>query len=254
MKKKLYVGNWKMNLTLQEADDLVASIMSVDVNFEMTDFGFAPSSCYIHHVGKLMKNFLKPVKLYAQNIHDKESGAYTGEISARMLNSIGCGGVILGHSERRHVFGETDELINSKVQIALRHDLNVILCVGETLNEREAGVHKEICISQVGKGLKHVDIDNAESVVIAYEPVWAIGTGQNATPKDAQEIHEAIRSYLCVQFGPVIGKKMRILYGGSVKPDNVAQLMRQPDIDGALIGGASLQAEDFVKIINHEKI
>lgn len=190
-----------------------------------------------------------PVQLGAQNMHHEEAGAYTGEVSAAMLKAVGCRYVILGHSERRQYFGETDEGINRKIKRALQHALVPIVCVGETLEERQAEQAAAVVTRQVRAALDGVALASAEALVIAYEPVWAIGTGHTATPEQAQEMHALIRRLLIEQYGEALGGALHILYGGSVKPSNAADLFGQPDVDGGLIGGASLKAADFAVIV-----
>lgn len=190
-----------------------------------------------------------PVQLGAQNMHHEEAGAYTGEVSAAMLKAVGCRYVILGHSERRQYFGETDEGINRKIKRALQHALVPIVCVGEMLEERQAEQAAAVVTRQVRAALDGVALASAEALVIAYEPVWAIGTGHTATPEQAQEMHALIRRLLIEQYGEALGGALHILYGGSVKPSNAADLFGQPDVDGGLIGGASLKAADFAAIV-----
>jgi len=192
---------------------------------------------------------VSPVKLAAQNCFYEDQGAYTGEISAAMLSRSGCDYVILGHSERRQYFCETDEIVNKKVKNALSVKLGVIMCVGETLEQRESGVTNSVVETQVRGGLKDLSTDDMASIVIAYEPVWAIGTGKTATPEQAQEVHAMIRGIVKDMFGEEVADALRIQYGGSVKPGNAKELFGMPDIDGGLIGGASLKAEDFVAIV-----
>lgn len=189
------------------------------------------------------------IRLGAQNMHAADKGAYTGEVSAAMLRSVGCHYVILGHSERRQYFGETDAGVNAKTKQALDKGLVPIVCVGETLDEREAGREQEVVRTQVVGALNGVDVSSADTLVIAYEPVWAIGTGVVATPEQAQAMHAFIRGLLQAQYGDTLGKVIHILYGGSMKPDNAEALCSQPDVDGGLIGGASLKAESFAQII-----
>lgn len=190
-----------------------------------------------------------PIQLGAQNMHYEEAGAYTGEVSAAMLRAVGCRYVILGHSERRQYFGETDALVNRKVKRALQYGLVPIVCVGETLEERQAGQAEAVVTCQLQGVLEGIELTSAEALVIAYEPVWAIGTGHTATPAQAQEMHALIRQLLVSRYGDAIGRALHILYGGSVKPDNAAALFAQPDVDGGLIGGASLKAADFIEIV-----
>ena len=206
-----------------------------------------PPFISLHAVSEVVRS--SPVGIGAQNMHEVDYGAFTGEVSAPMLRSVGCQYVILGHSERRQFFGETDEGINRKIKQAHAHDLVPIVCVGETLEERRAGREKEVVRRQVTKGLEGITIEDPDWLVVAYEPVWAIGTGETATPLQAQEMHALIRSLLKERYGENKGRKVHILYGGSVKPNNAVELFGQQDVNGGLIGGASLSAGDFVEII-----
>lgn len=247
MRKPLIAANWKMNLTLQEAKDFANELKKTTFDYKNKDVLIAPPSLYLTEMIKI----LKKVKLSAQNIHFESTGAFTGEISADMLLSLGVKWTIIGHSERRQLFGETDEMINKKVLKALDKGLNVILCVGELLNEREAQIEKEIVISQLGLNLNNISSEQMKQVVIAYEPVWAIGTGKTAKSEDAEEMHKTIRDFIKKKYGRKIANNIRILYGGSVKPDNIKELMSMNNIDGVLVGGASLKFDSFLKIINY---
>ncbi len=247
VRKYLIAGNWKMNKTASEAGDLVQELL-LDVG-RATDVTVAvcpPFTC-LESVGRALEG--STVKLGAQNMHPEKSGAFTGEISADMLRTLFVNYVILGHSERRQYFSETDAFINKKVLAAFEGNLSPILCVGETLAERETGKTLEVVKRQIDGGLKGVTAAHADKLVIAYEPVWAIGTGKTATPGMAQEAHGAIRLLLNGQLGVAAAAKVRILYGGSMKADNAEALLAQPDIDGGLVGGASLEARSFVKIV-----
>ena len=246
MRKPIIVGNWKMNLSLQEGISLVKSVLESNVDQLRVDYGFAPPFPYIYEISKLLNS---SHILAGQNLFFEDSGAFTGEVSGKILKSVGANFCILGHSERRHIFNESDELINKKVLKALEKDLNVILCVGELLEEREAGCEIETVLRQVALGLKGVDKDKIRNVVIAYEPVWAIGTGKTASKNDAQVMHENIRDFIAKMYDENVAESMRIMYGGSVKPENIKELMTGDDIDGALVGGASLKADSFVKIL-----
>lgn len=247
----LIAGNWKMNKTVAEGVKLVEDILASDIDFSKKDVLFAPPFTNIYAVSEVVKNKGGKALVASQNIYFEESGAFTGEVSASMVKAAGASCVILGHSERRSIFFETDELINKKVKKALETGLAVILCVGETLWEREAGAEEQVVLAQVGKGLEGVsDLIN---VVIAYEPVWAIGTGKTASPADAEAMHKAIREYIAKIRSKDAADKIRILYGGSMKPGNVKELMACENIDGGLIGGASLKAEDFLQLINFDK-
>jgi triosephosphate isomerase len=247
VRKFLIAGNWKMNKTASEAVDLVQELIvdagkTIDVNVCVCP----PFTC-LESVGRALEG--TTIKLGAQNMHPEKSGAFTGEISADMLRTLFVNYVILGHSERRQYFAETDAFINKKVLAAFEGNISPILCVGETLAERETGKTLEVVKRQIDGGLVGVTAAHAEKLVIAYEPVWAIGTGKTATPDMAQEAQGAIRLLLNGHLGTAAGAKVRILYGGSMKADNAESLLAQPDIDGGLIGGASLEARSFVKII-----
>jgi triosephosphate isomerase len=247
IRKKLIAGNWKMNKTsadaVQLAQDLVTEIGKVvDI-----DIVICPPFTSLESVGKTIDG--STVKLGAQNMHHEANGAFTGEISAPMLRAFFATHVILGHSERRQYFAETDAAVNKKVIAALKNQLRPILCVGETLAEREAGSTLKVVQTQLEAGLEGVSKDLATSVVIAYEPVWAIGTGKVATTEQAQEVHAFIRTLLTKLFGDAISQKIRILYGGSMKPANAPELLAQKDIDGGLIGGASLETRSFVDLV-----
>lgn len=250
-RKPLIAGNWKMNKNVSEGAALASEITGADIDYSTRDVLFAPPFTSIYAVSEAVKKNGGKAFVAAQNVYFETSGAFTGEVSCDMIKSAGAGWVILGHSERRSIFGETDEVINKKVKKVLSEGLSVILCVGETLWEREAGAEIETVLAQTGKGLEGVaDLSN---VVIAYEPVWAIGTGKTASPNDAEVMHKAIREYIARIRSKDAAEKMRILYGGSMKPENAKELMAQPDVDGGLIGGASLKAADFLKIINFDK-
>jgi triosephosphate isomerase (TIM) len=245
MRKYYMAGNWKMNTTKGEAVDLAKALVS-QLKGCAQKVMIAPPFTSLDAVGQVVKG--SNILLGAQNMAAEEKGAHTGEISVLMLKDLGVSVVILGHSERRHIYGESDAFINRKVKLALQHGLDVILCVGETLDEREAGKAERICDEQTKKGLEGVSLAQLSKVTIAYEPVWAIGTGKNATPADAEAIHQAIRKTLAGLYSVDAAKKVQIQYGGSVKPDNVKELMAMADIDGALVGGAALKPESFVPI------
>ncbi len=248
MRKKVIAGNWKMNNNLSESQNLIsklsAGLSSEKINCDVI---ICPPYTSLQEVSSLTRNTV--MKLGAQNMHYEESGAYTGEISASMLKSVGCEYVILGHSERRTIFGETDSLINKKIKKALQSNLKPIFCIGETLQERESGVTKDVIKRQVVEGLKEIPLNELSSIIIAYEPVWAIGTGKTATPAQAEEVHEFIREIISGLYNKDAAENLIIQYGGSVKPDNAAELMSQKDIDGALVGGACLKADSFISII-----
>ena len=247
MRKPIIAGNWKMNNNIEESLKLVEGIKSFDLNNSVDAVLCVPFTD-LKDVKMAIKG--SDIKLAAQNMHWEESGAYTGEISPIMLKELGVDYVVIGHSERRQYFNETDETVNKKVVSALSHDLLPILCVGETLEERESNKEKEIVKNQVIKALKDVNASQIQQVVIAYEPIWAIGTGKTATSDQANDIIGFIREIIGEIYSEVESEMVRIQYGGSVKPDNVTELMSKSDIDGALVGGASLKAEDFAKLIN----
>jgi triosephosphate isomerase len=246
-RKKLIAGNWKMNKTSADGVALVRDIVTAVGKQSDVEVVVCPPFTGIESAGKALEG--SNVKLGAQNMHFEASGAFTGEISAPMLRAIFATHVILGHSERRTLFGETDELVNKKVLTALKNQLKPIFCVGETLAEREGGSTLKVVQTQVEKGLEGVGKDLAPNVVVAYEPVWAIGTGKVATTEQAQEVHAFIRGLLTKLFTEPVAQKVRILYGGSMKPANAPELLQQRDIDGGLIGGASLEARSFVELV-----
>ena len=241
----LIVGNWKMNKTPGEAVELARAAARMPKG-PHTRVMVAPSFVCLPGAAAVLEG--SGVSLAAQNMAAEESGAHTGETSVLMLKELGVKSVILGHSERRHIYGEDDKLINRKVQLALSHGLEVILCIGETLEERESDRALDVCFGQLEGGLAGVDAPNMAGVVVAYEPVWAIGTGKTATPADAQAVHQACRERIAGLYSSSTADSTVIQYGGSVKPDNAAELMAQSDIDGALVGGASLDIESFARI------
>jgi triosephosphate isomerase len=247
IRKYLIAGNWKMNKTGSEGSELVREI-NLAVGQE-TEVGVCvcPPFTALEAAAKELED--SNIQLGAQNMHPKSEGAYTGEISPVMLRALFCNFIILGHSERREYFNETDAFINEKVLAALESNLKPILCVGETLEQRESGETIEVVKAQLEGGLANVDDEFGDHLVIAYEPVWAIGTGKTATPEMAQEVHSMIRAWLVERFSETIASKIRILYGGSMKPGNASELLDQPDIDGGLIGGASLLAKPFVELV-----
>jgi len=247
IRKKLIAGNWKMNKTSADAVQLASEIVLAIGKVTDVDIVVCPPFTALESTGKALDG--STIKLGAQNMHPEVNGAFTGEVSAPMLRSFFTTHVILGHSERRQYLGETDEFINKKVLTALKNQLRPILCVGETLAERESGATLKVVQTQLEAGLEGVSKDLATSVVIAYEPVWAIGTGKVATTEQAQEVHAFIRTLLAKAFGEQIALKLRILYGGSMKPANAPELLSQKDIDGGLIGGASLEARSFVDLV-----
>jgi len=246
-RKKLIAGNWKMNKSAAEAAELARDIVIAAGRNADVEIVVCPPFTALETVGRAVDG--TSIKLGAQNMHHERSGAYTGEVSAPMLRALFATHVILGHSERRSYFGETDAFINKKVLAALKNQLKPILCVGETLAEREAGSTLKVVQTQLEGALDGIAKDQASSVVIAYEPVWAIGTGKVATTEQAQEVHAFIRELLVKLFGESTAQKVRILYGGSMKPSNAPELLAQKDIDGGLIGGASLEARSFLELI-----
>lgn len=249
MRKQLYAANWKMNKTLAQTrqffEEFLSSIQPDDDKIILIAPPATALATAVEASGDL------GICVAAQNCHYEDSGAFTGELSTEMIREAGGNAVIIGHSERRHVFGEDDALINKKVHKALKADLHTILCIGEQLEEREAGETNEVLHRQLSQGLDSVSADSADKLVIAYEPVWAIGTGKTATPDIAQAAHEFVRSTLEKLFSASFAQNRLILYGGSVKPGNIADLMAQDDIDGVLVGGASLEPGSFAAIVNH---
>ena len=253
MRKKLIAGNWKMYKNIPEAQALARQLCDRLSDVTFVDIAICPSFVDVYIISIILREKGSKIISGAQNMHFETKGAYTGEVSGEMLLSVGVKAVILGHSERRHIFNEDDALINKKVRHALEIGLVPILCIGELLEERKAGKTEEVLKNQIAGSLKDVTIDNPQRLVIAYEPVWAIGTGVNATPEQAQEAHVFVRKLLTTIFGENIAGNIRILYGGSVKPDNAQSLLSQPDVDGALVGGASLEADSFEKIVRSVK-
>jgi len=247
VRKKLIAGNWKMNLDRRGARELAVALREHVGAGDSVDVAIFPPFVYLEELARTVAG--SPLRLGAQNACDEESGAFTGEVSAAMLRDVGVQMVLLGHSERRHVYGESDELVNRKVGIALAHGLEVVLCVGETLEERVAGATEDIVSRQLARGLEGVAEAGLARVTLAYEPVWAIGTGRVATPEQAGEVHTYLRGVLAGLYSDPLADRTRILYGGSVNPDNAAELVAVPDVDGALVGGASLKAETFIPII-----
>jgi triosephosphate isomerase len=244
----LIAGNWKMNTNLAEAEQLAAAVVRAAGDLLDREVMIAPPFTALAQVADILHD--SRVILAAQNICWAEKGAFTGEISPLMLKELGGAMAIIGHSERRHIFGETDELINRRVTGAMEHQLIPILCIGEQLAEREADRTMAVLEEQIRAGLADITVSEPNELVIAYEPVWAIGTGKTASPEQAQEIHAFIRKLLATMFEKDIASQIRILYGGSVVPDNVDALMSQEDVDGALVGGAALKAESFERIIH----
>ncbi len=250
-RRPFIAGNWKMFKTLPEAVETAERLAGLVREVSDTEVMIAPPFTAIAAVGNALKG--SPVQLGAQNMFWEAEGAYTGEISVSMLVSAGCSHVILGHSERRQHFGETDEGINKKIRAAVRGGLVPIFCVGETETERDAKNTFSVLDKQIKNGLKGFFSEELEKLVIAYEPVWAIGTGKTATAGQAQEVHVYLRSLLEKKFGNLLAKSVRIQYGGSVKPENIRELMQMPDVDGALVGGASLSADTFSRIVRYKQ-
>ena len=252
MRKKIIAGNWKMNKSFDDAMALTSEVVNM-INDEYKGSALTvliPPSLYVNSVSRMVKG---NVYSGAQNCHQEVSGAFTGEISAAMIKSCGAEYVIIGHSERRQYFGETNALLAKKVDSVLANNLTAIYCCGETLEEREANKHFEVLKSQISEGLFHLTNDQMQHVVVAYEPVWAIGTGKTASTAQAQEVHAFIRNLLKEKFGAAVSDNITIQYGGSVKADNAVELFSAPDIDGALVGGAALQSRSFVDIVKAMK-
>ena len=251
-RKALIAGNWKMYKTCAEAVDEAKALVDLVQPMDDREMMIAPTYTALAKVSEVLKG--SPVALGAQNLFWENEGAYTGEISALMLISAGCSHVIIGHSERRQYFGETDDTVNKKIETAINHDLIPVFCIGESEQERDLNQTFSILDKQVTKGLSNISSKDLGTLIIAYEPIWAIGTGKTATTEQAQEVHQFIRSLIDKAFGSELAQSMRILYGGSVKPDNIDELMAMPDVDGALVGGASLKANSFSNIIKYNRI
>ena len=249
MRTKIVAGNWKMNKTYQETKALVKELKHAvkEISLDNTRVIIAPTFVNLQKASKMTKN--SDIEVAAQNMHQESSGAYTGEISAQMLKSIYVDTVILGHSERREYFGESDKLLASKVDAALANDLEVIFCFGEVLEDRKSGNHFKVVESQIKNALFHLESGAWSKIILAYEPVWAIGTGETATPDQAQQMHAFIRELVAERYLSDVSEEVSILYGGSVKPANAEEIFSKEDVDGGLIGGASLKAADFSAII-----
>lgn len=248
MRTKVVAGNWKMNNDINSSVTLINEIKKEVIKKNPKALVIiCPPFTSLERANELIKD--SPIKLGAQNMYFEESGAFTGEISPIMLKSVGCEYVILGHSERRTIFQESNQLINKKIKAAVKYGLNPIFCIGETLEEREKGLTFNVVETQVREGLNGLSENELSSLIIAYEPVWAIGTGRNATPEQAEEVHKFIRELITQLYSRDFAEKLIIQYGGSVKPENSKDLMSQPNIDGALVGGACLKADSFIKII-----
>ena len=249
MRKKVVAGNWKMNKNLTGTIELISEIKNeLSKSESATEVILCPPFTSLETASTLLKG--SKIKLGAQNMHSEDSGAFTGEISADMLKSAGCEFVILGHSERRAIFGESNGFINSKIKKAVASGLKPIFCVGETLEEREDGSTEKVVETQIKEGLSGLSESELGDLIIAYEPVWAIGTGKTASPAQAQDVHKFIRSLIVSLYSTNLAENLVIQYGGSVKPDNAAELFSQADIDGGLIGGAALKADSFAAIVN----
>jgi len=248
MRTKIVAGNWKMNKNAEETEDLINELIQKLPTDSKAQIIIAPT--FVNLASAVDHTEFTNIQIAAQNMHQAEGGAFTGEISADMLKSIGVNIVIIGHSERRAYFHETDALLANKVETALKHDMKVIFCFGEELKDRTTNSHFNIVEGQLRDGLFNLPESAWENIILAYEPVWAIGTGETATPEQAQEMHEFIRETIRKQYGSTIADDVSILYGGSVKPENAKEIFSKPDVDGGLIGGAALKADDFVAIAN----
>ena len=250
MRKALIAGNWKMNKTDPEAIELAKALVAEVGNYDFCDILLCPPFTSLKSVGDAIKG--SRIKLGAQTMHWEKSGAFTGMVSVDMLKALGCTYVIIGHSEQRQFFGETDETVNKRTKAALANGLIPVVCVGEHLEQREAGKHEQIVKDQVLNGLKGLTIDEMKNVVIAYEPVWAIGTGKTASSQDADDMHACIRSTVEKTWNKEVADGLVIQYGGSVKPETIDEQMGMPNIDGALVGGAALQADSFARIVKYQ--
>ena len=246
MRTKIVAGNWKMNNDLAETQTLIEQLINQG-DFSNKRVMIAPTAVNLSAAKSALS--ASKIEVVAQNMHQAEAGAYTGEISGKMLKGIDVNTVILGHSERRAYFGETDAILEEKVAAALKQDIEVIFCFGEELEDRKAGNHFEVVASQIKNALFALDAAALKNIILAYEPVWAIGTGETASPEQAQEMHAFIRSLLAEKYGEATAQATSILYGGSVKPNNAQEIFSKADVDGGLIGGASLKAEDFFAIV-----
>ena len=247
MRKKIVAGNWKMNNDLAQSESLIAELLT---KLPQTTAEVMIAPTFVNLATAVQKTKGSKVEVIAQNMHFAENGAYTGEISAQMLTSIGVKTTILGHSERREYFNETDEALAKKTDTALKHNMRVVFCIGEKLAERKANKHFDVVREQIEKALFHLSAQAWESIILAYEPVWAIGTGETATPEQAQEMHAFIRKIIADKYGNEIAQNVSILYGGSANPKNAKDIFAQKDVDGGLIGGASLKADDFIAVIS----
>jgi triosephosphate isomerase len=248
MRQKIVAGNWKMHKNAEETEDLLNELIDKLPDDIEAQIIVAPT--FVNLASAVDHLEFTNIGVAAQNMHQNESGAFTGEISAEMLKSIGVNIVILGHSERRAYFHETDTLLAQKISTGLKHDMTIIFCFGEELKDRQNKQHFNIVENQLRDGLFHLENKDWEQIILAYEPVWAIGTGETASPEQAQEMHEFIRETIRKRFGSDVAEDVSILYGGSVKPDNAKEIFSKPDVDGGLIGGAALKASDFAAIVN----
>lgn len=246
MREKIVAGNWKMNTTISETKDLLNEIKAQNANKTATRVIVAPPFTNLQQAVEILDD--TPIEVAAQNMHQEEKGAFTGEVSANMLKNLNVNIVILGHSERRAIFHETDALLTEKINTALKHQMTPIFCVGEELKDRKGNKHFEVVEKQLKNALFHLNSADWDKIILAYEPVWAIGTGETASPEQAQEIHAFIRQTIAEKYGQSLADAVSILYGGSVKPSNAKEIFAQNDVDGGLIGGASLKAEDFIAI------
>ena len=247
MRQQIVAGNWKMNNDLSQTESLISALKS-KFKTSNAEVMVAPTFTNLFQAFQALKD--SSIEVIAQNMHFAANGAYTGEISASMLKSVGVQTVILGHSERREYFGETDAILAKKVDAALANELRVIFCFGEVLADRKSGKHEAVVESQIKNALFHLEASAFKNIVLAYEPVWAIGTGETASPEQAQDMHAYIRKTLSNKYGADVAKSVSILYGGSVKPNNAQEIFGKPDVDGGLIGGAALNADDFFAIVN----
>jgi triosephosphate isomerase len=247
MRQKIVAGNWKMHKNAEETEDLLNELINkIPTDIEQRVI-VAPTFVNLSAAADHLE--FTNIEVVAQNMHQAEGGAFTGEISASMLKSVGINIVILGHSERRAYFHETDALLANKVDTALKHEMEVIFCFGEELKDRQSGQHFNVVENQLKDGLFHLEASAWKNIILAYEPVWAIGTGETASPEQAQEMHEFIRGIINKNYGNDVSDNVSILYGGSVKPENAAEIFSKPDVDGGLIGGAALKSDDFAKIV-----
>jgi triosephosphate isomerase (TIM) len=252
MIRPVIAGNWKMNKTVAEAIDFASRLRNALTIPTGPEVIIAPPFTALHAVAEFLRG--SPVCVAAQDLHEAEKGAFTGEISAGMIREVGCSYVIVGHSERRTLFGEGDERIHKKLRAALSAGLKPIFCIGETLQEREEGRMQNVVERQLKEGLNNLTAGDISRILVAYEPVWAIGTGRTATPTQAEEVHRLIREWIADRYGNERSAEIAILYGGSVTPKNIGDLMRQPDINGALVGGASLDVASFVQLVGYQTI